>query len=226
MAAITIYLGNKNYSSWSLRPWLALKHAGAAFDEEVIALDQAETKSSIRRHSPTGLVPCLVHGEVVVWESLAICEYLAEAFPAAGLWPKDVSTRAYARAIATEMHGGFAAMRKAMPMDIRSRHPLGERLAYCRGDVDRVTALWREARQRFGARGANGAGPFLLGGFSIADAMYAPVTTRFTTYGVPLDPVCTAYVEAVRQWPPMQEWSAAAAAEPWQIHYPPPGAAA
>jgi glutathione S-transferase len=226
MAGITIYLGNKNYSSWSLRPWLALKHTGAPFEEVVIPLDRSDTTAAIRKHSPTGLVPCLEHDGRVLWESLSICEYLAETFPDAGLWPRDPAARAYGRSMATEMHGGFAKMRQALPMDIRSRIPLADRLSYCQANVDRITSLWREARERYGARGAHGSGPFLLGGFSIADAMYAPVVTRFETYGVPLDAVCSAYVAAMRALPAMQAWTAAARAEPWTIVYPAPGAAA
>jgi glutathione S-transferase len=225
MAGMTLYIGNKNYSSWSLRPWLALKHAGTPFEEVVIPLRGDGVKASILRHSPSGLVPCLVQDGIVIWESLAICEHLADTFPAAALWPKDRAARAHARAISSEMHAGFTRLRQAMPMDIRNRHPLDQRLAYCQGDVDRITAVWREARERFGTRGANGSGAFLYGGFTIADAMYAPVTTRFTTYGVPLDSVCTAYVEAVRNLPAMQEWTAAAKEEPWVIHYDPPVAA-
>jgi glutathione S-transferase len=222
MPDIAIYLGNKNYSSWSLRPWLALKQTGAPFAETVIPLDQPNSKAAILAQSPSGRVPALRHGDVLVWESLAICEYLAETFPKAGLWPADPAARAYARAIANEMHGGFAKLRGAMPMDISRRHPLENRLDVCRPEVDRVCAIWREARERYGSRGAHGAGPFLMGGFSIADAMYAPVTTRFATYGVPLDDACRAYVEAVLHWPAMQEWSAAARAEPWVIEYPKP----
>ncbi|MBX6323243.1 MAG: glutathione S-transferase family protein [Rhodospirillaceae bacterium] len=225
MTGMTLYIGNKNYSSWSLRPWLALRHAGAAFEEVVIPLDQPGTKAAIRRHSPNGRVPCLVHGDRVVWESLAVCEYAAEILPDARLWPRDPGLRAYARAIATEMHGGFLALRRALPMDIRSRHALADRLSYCQEDFERVTAIWREARQRFGGRGAHGPGPFLLGGFCLADAMYAPVTTRFVTYGMPLDDVCAAYVDAVLALPAMREWTEAARAEPWVIDYPAPGPA-
>jgi glutathione S-transferase len=217
MADLTLCIGNKNYSSWSLRPWLALKQAGAAFEEVVIPLRRPETAALLRRHSPTQRVPALRHRGAVIWESLAICEYVAELFPAARLWPEDREARAVARAAATEMHGGFADLRRLMPMDIRSRRPLGTRLDGARKDVDRVHQLWRECRQRFGARGASGAGPFLFGGFTVADAMYAPVTRRFVTYGVPLDEICGAYVEAVTALPAMAEWIAAARTEPWTI---------
>jgi glutathione S-transferase len=218
MTEFTIYLGNKNYSSWSLRPWLALKHAGAAFEEVLIPLDQADSAINLRRHSPSGRVPVLQHGALTIWETLAICEYLAEQFPDARLWPADRGARAHARAISNEMHAGFAALRDLLPMDISRRWPLGNRLAKVGPDVERVAAIWRECRERFGSRGANGAGDFLFGGFTIADAMFAPVTTRFVTYSVPLDPVCSAYVAAMQRWPAMQDWTAAAKAEPWVIN--------
>ena len=218
MAEFTIYIGNKNYSSWSLRPWLALRHAGAAFEEVLIALDQPDSATNLRRHSPSGRVPVLQHGALTIWETLAICEYLAEQFPDARLWPADRGARAHARAVSNEMHAGFAALRDHLPMDISRRWPLGNRLAKVGPDVERVAAIWRECRERFGSRGANGAGDFLFGGFTIADAMFAPVTTRFVTYSVPLDPVCSAYVAAVLHWPAMQDWTAAAKAEPWVIN--------
>ena len=219
MSDITIYLGNKTYSSWSLRPWLALKRTGAAFDEVVIPLSRADTAAKIREFSPSGRVPALRHGPVLVWESLAICEYLAETFPAARLWPADPATRALARAISAEMHGGFAKLRQYLPMDLsRDRHGEG-RIEEAQAEIDRVIAIWRDCRARFGVPGAHGAGDFLFGGFSIADAMFAPVATRFRTYGVALDAVSAAYVEAVMGWPAMQDWVAAAKAEPWVIDY-------
>lgn len=227
MAEITIHIGNKNYSSWSMRPWLALKHTGAAFEEAMIRLDAAaagnalapETMAKLRQHSPSGRVPVLRHGTITVWESLAICEYLAERFPAARLWPEEHAARAHARAISSEMHAGFGALRENLPMEISRRWPPGRRIAKAQADIDRVTAIWRECRDRFGKSGANGAGDFLFGGFSIADAMFAPVTTRFVTYGVPLDAVSSAYVTAIQRWPAMAEWIAAAKAEPWVISY-------
>ena len=218
MADFTIYIGNKNYSSWSLRPWLALRHADAAFEEVLIALDQPDSATNLRRHSPSGRVPVLQHGALTIWETLAICEYLAEQFPDARLWPADPGARAHARAVSNEMHAGFAALRHNLPMDISRRWPLGNRLAKVGPDVERVAAIWRECRERFGSRGANGAGDFLFGGFTIADAMFAPVVTRFVTYSVPLDPVSSAYVAAVLNWPAMRDWTAAARAEPWVIN--------
>ena len=218
MAEFTIYIGNKNYSSWSLRPWLALRHAGVAFEEVIIPLDQKDSAATLRRHSPSGRVPVLRHGTLTIWETLAICEYLAEQFPAARLWPADREARAVARAISNEMHAGFAALRNLLPMDISRRWPLGNRLAKVGPDVERIAAIWRDCRERFGSGGAVGAGDFLFGGFTIADAMFAPVTTRFVTYAVPLDPVCSAYVAAMQRWPAMQDWAAAAKAEPWVIN--------
>lgn len=217
MAPYTIVLGNKNYSSWSLRPWLAVKRTGAAFDEIMIPLRQSDTSDQIRRHSPAGKVPILKHGGLVLWESLAICEYLAEAFPEARLWPEDRAARAHARAVSHEMHSGFADLRRVMPMDIRGRWPLAARLDDAGQDVRRVTAIWRECRERYGVPGANGQGNFLYGEFSIADAMFAPVATRFVTYSVPLDAASAAYVAAIGAWPAMREWRAAAQTESWVI---------
>ncbi|MFQ6022496.1 MAG: glutathione S-transferase family protein [Acidiferrobacterales bacterium] len=207
-----IYLGNKNYSSWSLRAWLVLKHSGATFDESVIPLDQASTKERIRTHSPSGRVPVLRHGDYTIWESLAIAEYLAELFPSANLWPKQLTARAVARAVSAEIHAGFAALRAHLPMDTRARYPMKQSSAQVDADIRRIVAIWIDCRERFG----NG-GDFLFGPFTIADAMYAPVVSRFVTYSVDLDPVAAAYREAVWQWPAMQEWVAAAQAEPWVI---------
>src|SRR5882724_7059435 len=159
MAEFTIYIGNKNYSSWSLRPWLALRHTGAAFEEVMITLDQPDSAANLRRRSPSGRVPVLQHGALAIWESLAICEYLAEQFPAARLWPEEREARARARAVSNEMHGGFAALRDHLPMDINRRWPLGNRLAKAGPDVERVTAIWRECRVRFGERGADRSPP-------------------------------------------------------------------
>lgn len=219
MSDITIVIGNKNYSGWSLRPWLALRQTGAAFDEVVIPLYVDGSKEQILRWSPAGQLPTLKHGDVTVWESLAICEYLAEAFPEAALWPGDRAARAAARSAATEMHGGFAALRQNLPMDISRRYPGAGRVEKAKADVERVTTIWRDCRKRFGEAGANGKGPFLFGGFTIADAMYAPVVTRFQTYDVKLDTTCAAYAEAVLAMPAMRDWATAAAAEPWVIEH-------
>jgi glutathione S-transferase len=213
MADLTIFIGNKNYSSWSLRPWLALKATGAAFEEVVIPLDEPTTRATILKYSPTGRVPALIHEGLTVWESLAICEYLAEAFPEASLWPADRAQRAIARSISTEMHAGFQDMRQHLPMNIRSSFPNRGVTAEVQADINRVSALWRECRKRV----AEGAGPFLFGGFTVADAMYAPVVTRFRTYKIELDDICQAYADAVWALPAMQEWVVAAGNEPMII---------
>ncbi len=214
MTSLTLVIGNKAYSSWSLRPWLALRHAGAEFKERVIPLRQPETKPEILAHSSAGKVPVLHIGDQTIWESLAICETVAEMYPAAELWPADPVTRAIARAAATEMHGGFPELRKAFPMDLKrkpSERPVSGETA---NEIARLTALWNDMRGRFGQ-----GGPFLFGHFTVADAMFAPVCTRFDTYCVPLDPVSQDYVRSVLAVPAMTEWRQAALAEPWEIAY-------
>ena len=206
MPALEIVIGTKASSSWSLRPWLALKMTGEKFRETLIELRQPDTKKKILKHSPAGFVPILKHSKLVVWESLAICEYIADTFPKAKLWPDDRAARAVARAVATEMHGGFAPLRAAMSMDVKNRHPTPPMTPELKANIDRVTEIWRDCRKRFGKKG----GPFLFGRFSIADAMYAPVATRFVTYQVALDPVSAAYVKAVNDLPAMKEWIKAA----------------
>lgn len=216
MTDLTLVIGNKAFSSWSLRPWLALRHSGLPFEEIVIPLRQPDTAARIAEHSPSGRVPCLRHGartgDRVVWDSLAICEYLAETFPEAALWPDDAHARAVARSVSAEMHGGFMALRTHMSMDLKAMRPGVGRNPESEADIARVTTLWRTARERFGADG-----PFLFGRFSIADAMYAPVVTRFITYGVALDDIGRAYAEAIMALPAMKEWVAAAKAEPWDL---------
>jgi glutathione S-transferase len=208
-----LVVANKNYSSWSLRGWLAMKLTGAAFEEIVVPLRVPETRELIMRHSPSGKVPCLIHGNVTVWETLAIVEYLAEQFPDAGLWPQDSGARAHARAISSEMHAGFMMLRKAMPMNIRASLPgWGMSQDGVQGDINRVESIWRDARSRYGA-----GGDFLFGAFSAADAMFAPVALRFKTYGVSLGESAAAYVEALLAHPPLAEWIAAAKSEPWMI---------
>lgn len=212
MSELTLVIANKTYSSWSLRPWLTLKHVGAAFDEVVIPLRQPETAAKISQWSPAGKVPVLRHGDVTIWESIAILEYLAELFPDANLWPADPAARAHARAISAEMHAGFTALRSNMPMNLRRHLPGRGRTPEVEKDIARITAMWRDCRERFGS-----GGPFLFGAFSNADAMYAPVVTRFETYAVTLDAVCRAYSDALLALPAMRAWSAEAAAEPWTI---------
>jgi glutathione S-transferase len=208
MADITIYIGNKAYSSWSLRAWLPLKRLGLPFDEIMILLYEDGSKSLILEQSPSGKVPALRHRDRVVWESLAIGEYLAEEFPAARLWPEHQGARALARAVSAEMHAGFANLRRELAMNLRRIIP-GRRFgADCLAEIGRIQAIWRDCRAHHGAEG-----PFLFGHFTIADAMYAPVVTRFRTYGIALDPVCAAYAEAILALPAMQAWSESARAE-------------
>jgi glutathione S-transferase len=204
----TLVIGNYNYSSWSLRGWLALRMAGVAFETRGIKLYQPDTRKQILEHSPAGTVPCFVHGDLVLWESLAICEYAAELAPQ--LWPADRDVRARARSVATEMHGGFPAVRSSLPMNFVGRAKRTPDLsADARAQVERIQASWRDCRKRFGS-----GGPFLFGRFSVADCMYAPVVSRFRTYGIPLDAELSAYCDAIWALPAMQEWGAAAAREP------------
>lgn len=204
---LTLYVGTKRYSSWSLRPYLALAQSGLPFDCQTIFLDRDDSKASIAKVSPSGRVPVLHHDGLIVQDSLAICEYVHELAPEAKLWPTDRAARAKARAISAEMHSSFAALRQNMPMDIggdkRGQGHTPEALA----DARRVMDIWREAL-------AASKGPFLFGTFTIADAMYAPVTTRFTTYGVDLDATCRGYVAAIAALPAFQKWAADAAKEP------------
>ncbi len=217
MTDLKIILGNKSYSSWSLRGWLTLKRCGVPFEEEVIPLYREESRARLLAHSAAGQVPILRHGAFTVWDSLAIAEYLAERFPEAGLWPEAPEARAMARSICAEMHAGFAALRNQMPMNLRQPGqppPGSEELAR---DIARVTDIWTDCRTRFGNSGA-----FLFGEFTAADAYYAPVAARFATYSVPLEGTAAAYRDAILTWPDFQEWSAAAAEEPWVIRFPSP----
>jgi glutathione S-transferase len=213
MADLTIYLGNKNYASWSLRAWLTLKHTGMAFDEIVVPLFLTGSKETLLKYSPSGRVPALHHGKTVVWDSLAICEYLADSFPNFGLWPKDPAARAHARAVSAEMHSSFQALRAQLPMNVRSSFPGRGISPEAQADINRVMAIWRRCRSRFG----EGGGDFLFGPFTIADAMYAPVVTRFRTYKIELEREAETYCEAMTALPAMREWRAAAGNEPMVI---------
>lgn len=203
---LKLVIGDRNYSSWSLRPWLAAKQAGLPFEEVSIRLRQAGTKTEIFKHSPSGKVPCLMDGEVTVWDSLAICEYLAELSPA--LWPLDRAARAEARSVSAEMHSGFSALRQSMPMEIHASKPYEGRSAEVATDIARIVAIWESCRSRYAA-----SGPFLFGAFSVADAMFAPVVWRFLTYAIELPPASRAWVEAMCALPAMKEWQAGALAE-------------
>lgn len=213
-APLTLIMGNKAYSSWSLRPWLALRHAGASFAEVVVPLRQPDTKATLLGHAPSGKAPSLRHGDLVVWDSLAICEYVNELFPAAQLWPADARRRAVARSVSAEMHSGFPELRKNLFMDVRNSHQHPDRVAAAQTDIDRVLAIWNDCRSRFGDNG-----PFLFGEFSIADAMFAPVATRLRTWNVPVDPVPATYIDTIYALPALQDWLRDAAAEPWEIQF-------
>jgi glutathione S-transferase len=209
MSELTLVVGSKNYSSWSLRPYLALAHTGQPFREVVIALDEPDTAEKIAQYSPSGRVPVLRHGALSIWDSLSICEYLAETFPQAKLWPEDKQARALARSVVAEMHSSFSNLRQNMPMDIRGRKPGKGRAPGVAEDIARIQALWNDCRSRFGQ-----GGPFLFGHFTIADAFYAPVVTRFVTYEVELDAKSQAYRDAVLSLPALKTWTEAALKEP------------
>lgn len=210
MRDLVLYIGNRNYSSWSLRPWLALTAAGIPFRDEVILFDFPAGNPGIKAVSPTGRVPLLVDGDVKVWESLAIIEYAHELFPDAGLWPKDHAARADARAIATEMLSSFHALRNACPMNIRRPVRAIDLPEGVTDNVARIETIWHERLARSG-------GPFLYGAFSAADAMYAPVTNRFEIYQLTEDPRSRAYMAAVKAHPAFRAWQEAALAEPWIV---------
>lgn len=208
MASPTLVIGNKAYSSWSLRPWLLMKHAGIAFQEVRIPLYREDSKKTILRYSPAARVPVLVDGSLTVWDSLAICEYLAEKHPQKQLWPGDIGARANARSISAEMHSGFVNLRGQMAMNVRRRLPGRGRTPEVLAEISRIQSMWNDCRARFGVDG-----PFLYGEFSVADAMYAPVVSRFHTYEVELEGAAREYAEFVYALAAMQEWIAGANAE-------------
>jgi glutathione S-transferase len=205
-------IGNKNYSSWSFRPWLALKVAAIPFDETVIPIYYAGSREKFLALSPAGKVPILQDGDVIVWESLAILEYVAEKFPDAGLWPSEAAVRAHARALASEMHAGFAPLRRQCPMNMWRPVKKLELSPETAANVTRIDAMWSDCRARFGH-----GGPFLFGRFSVVDAMYAPVVSRFRTYGVEVGAASGAYMQTVMALPAWQEWHAAALNEEWVL---------
>lgn len=209
MSSLRLVIANKRYSSWSLRPWLVMTHFAIPFVEEKILLDLADSKANILRVSPSGRVPCLVDGDVAIWETLAIVEYLAESFPDRAIWPTDRAARAVARAISNEMHAGFVALRSACPMNLRRSFPWrdwgGPAAA---AEVARIEQLIADARARFG-----GSGPFLFGAFSAADAMYAPVALRLLGYSWPISAPTRAWAQVVTALPAFAAWKAGADAE-------------
>ena len=210
--ALKLIIGNKNYSSWSFRPWIAMKVAGIAFEETVISLDAGDFKAHVGPVSGTGKVPVLIDDDVRVWESLAILEYLAEKFPNAALWPADAAARAHARAIANEMHAGFLPLRRHLPMNMWRPVIRGDLTPEAAANVQRIEAIWNDCRARFGK-----GGPFLFGRFGAADAMYAPVVSRLHTYAVAVGAGARAYMDAVMALPAWREWHAAAVKEPWVL---------
>jgi len=209
MSKMILYVGNKNLSSWSLRPWLMMKQMGLEFDEQVIRLDNLETRTNIHKISPSGKVPALVHEGQTIWDSLAICEYLHDLYPQKSLWPEDIRVRAVARCVSHEMHSGFSAMRAFWPMNFNRNAMSHQFPPDVRRDVKRITEIWSMCRQRFSQDG-----PFLFGSFTIADAMYAPVVSRLRTYG-PLDlsEDVIEYCQNVWTLPAMREWGEGAARE-------------
>ena len=206
---LTLVIGNKNYSSWSLRPWLAMRQLGIDFNEVHIVLYTPESRQHIQRYSPAGKVPVLLDDTIAIWDSLAICTYLTEQFPTLHWLPETQAARALAYSISAEMHSGFQALRHHMPMNCRAKLPGKGMNPEVQADIDRITAIWRECRQTHGANGS-----MLFGQFTIADAMFAPVALRFVTYDVHLDDVCGHYVQAILALPAMQDWLKAAEAEP------------
>ena len=212
--SLTLVIGNKNYSSWSLRPWIAMKVAGIPFEEIQIPLYEPGSRERMLEYSPAGKVPILIDGDEHVWESLAILEHLAERFPAAKLWPADARARSHARVISSEMHGGFQPLRQNCTMNlwlpVKARPQPPEVLA----NVARLEEMWADCRARFGQ-----SGPFLLGAFSAADAMYAPVVARLNTYGLPVSAASRAYMDAVMALPAWREWYDAAMQETWIMQH-------
>jgi glutathione S-transferase len=209
---LKLIIGNKNYSSWSMRPWFAMRVAGIPFAETVIPIYREDSKARLMAVSASGKVPALVDGDITVWDSLAILEYLAETFPAARMWPSDRAARAHARAISAEMHSGFQALRVECAMNMH--RPIGVKpLSPDASDnIARIHAVWTDCRARYGS-----GGPFLFGAFTAADAMYAPVVSRFETYAIPGPAPVAAYMETIRALPAWKEWRSAALAEEWVI---------
>jgi glutathione S-transferase len=207
MSGAVLTISSKNYSSWSLRGWLLCRMAGLDFREEILSADDPSTRAELLLLSPSFLVPCLTHNGIKVWDTLAIAEYLQEVFPQAGLLPRELAARTHCRAVSGEMHSGFANLRSALPMNLKGHYPGFKIWAAAQADIDRVTAIWRECLGRYG-------GPYLFGAKpTLADAMYAPVTTRFQTYDVKLDRQCADYCETILTLPDMIEWKEGAESE-------------
>ncbi len=212
MSSFKLVIGNKNYSSWSLRAWIAAKHTGVDFEEILIPLFQADSKPQLLKHSSSGRAPVLDHDGFVVWDSLAIGEYLAELFPNKHFWPKDSHARAWARSIVAEMHSGFIPLRKAFRMDLKRVNQPTNAPEEALKDVARIQDIWEQSRIQFGK-----SGPYLMGEYSLADMFYAPVVTRFVSYGIKVSPLCQEYINTMITHPHMQEWQTEAVKEPWVI---------
>jgi len=210
MAPLTLVIANRNYSSWSLRAWLLMKHVGVAFDEIVIALDRPDTREQIDRYGPSGRLPVLRHGELCVWDSLAICEYVAELTGKG--WPKAREARAVARSVCAEMHSGFTTLRSLWPMNARARNRRTAVTAALEADIERIDEIWNDCRGRFG-----GSGAWLFGEYTVADAMYAPVVLRFNTYCARISQAARWYMASVLEDMALQQWLQAAKQEPWTI---------
>jgi glutathione S-transferase len=203
-------ISSKNYSSWSLRGWLLCKMVGLDFEERILPIDDPTTRAELLLLSPSFLVPCLIRGGARIWDTLAIGEYLHEEWPQAGLLPANRTARAHCRSICGEMHSGFSNLRSALPMNLKQRFPGFRIWAGAQADIDRIATIWRECFSLYG-------GPYLFGTLSMADAMYAPVCARFTTYDVKLEQACSAYRHRIMAWSLMKEWIGAASAEPDEL---------
>ncbi len=211
MAELTLVIGNKNYSSWSLRPWILMKHLGLEFREILLRLNVPEFKEEIEKYAPSGRVPVLLHRDLRVWDSLAICEYIAELTGRG--WPTNQEARAVARSVCAEMHSGFVNLRSEWPMNARARNRRTPITPSLEADIDRIDVIWNDCRRRFGT----GGGPWLFGEYSIADAMYAPVVLRFNTYGAQVSETARWYIASALEDAALQEWLSAAKQEPWVL---------
>lgn len=212
MSELKLVIGNRNYSSWSMRAWLLMRQFEIAFDEVQIPLRQSDSLERKRSYSPAGKVPVLIDGELHVWDSLAIVEHLAERFPEKLLWPADSEARSIARSVSAEMHSGFASLRTHMPLNCRAQAPGAGRGPGVQEEIGRICEIWRECRKRHG-----GGGEFLFGDFTAADAMFAPVASRFQTYGIELDGTETKYARTILTLPAVRDWTEAARRETWKI---------
>ena len=210
MSSATLTIASKNYGSWSLRGWLLCRMAGLDIEEQIISSDDASTRAELLLLSPSFRVPCLSHEGINVWDTLAIAEYLNELLPGAGLLPQDRAARSHCRSICGEMHSGFTNLRSALPMNLKAHYPGFKVWAGAQADIDRILEIWRECFDAY-------EGPYLFGALSMADAMYAPVVTRFLTYDLALDAVCATYCRRIIELPHMQEWINAARTEPDEV---------